>query len=340
MIGFRIDANEKVATGHMFRCISIAKKLAALGEECIFFTCETSDAVAVTHAGFRLIRLPLSWNDWDENVDLLKGECARRGVRTLVVDSYYATENFFKSLSDTVAVFYLDDICEKAYPVHSVLHYSEWDGDDVIEKLYAGTGTRVYSGMKYVPLREGFGREGAHDEYDVLVTTGGSDAYHISLLLARKFMGEEWRDKRICMVLGKMNNDADEISRIAAEHRNMTVLRNISNMDEIISESHFAVCAGGISVYEMMAGGTPFTCFAFSDDQKIFGERLSEHGHCTYAGDARDDANAVVENVSNNLRALFSMSDAERQVLIDKNKNTADGNGAERIAELIIGINR
>jgi len=340
VIGFRADANEKVATGHMFRCISIAKKARALGEECIFFTCESSDAAAVTDNGFEVVKLPLIWDNWDENVNLLKEECVKNSVRVLVVDSYYVTEKFFKEISETVPVFYLDDICEKAYPVHSVLHYSEWDGDDVIEKLYAGTFTRVYSGMKYVPLREGFGRDGTHDKYDVLVTTGGSDMYHISLLLARKFMGEEWRNKRICMVLGKMNNDADEISRIAAEHGNMTVLHNISNMDEVISESRFAICAGGISVYEMMAGGTPFTCFAFSDDQKIFGEKLSEHGHCAYAGDARDDANAVAENVANNLRTLFSMSDAERQVLINKNKNTADGKGAERIAELIIGINR
>ena len=339
MIGFRIDANEKVATGHMFRCISIAKKARALGEDCLFFTCESSDAAAVTDNGFEVVKLPLIWDNWDENVNLLKEECVKNSVRVLVVDSYYVTEKFFKEISETVPVFYLDDICEKKYPVHSVLHYSEWDEDDVIARLYKGTDTKVYSGMKYVPLREGFGREGTHDKYDVLVTTGGSDTYHISLLLALKFMGEEWKDKRICMVLGKMNNDSNEIRELASKYSGMTVLQNISNMDEIISESSFAVCAGGISVYEMMAGGTPFTCFAFSDDQKIFGERLSEHGNCTYAGDARDDANAVAENVVNNLRALFSMSDAERQVLIDKNKNTADGKGAERIAKIVVGLN-
>ena len=340
MIGFRVDANEKVATGHMFRCISIAKKARALGEDCLFFTCESSDAAAVTDNGFEVVKLPLVWDNWDENVNLLKEECIKNSVRVLVVDSYYVTENFFKEISDTVPVFYLDDICEKAYPVHSVLHYSEWDGDDVIARLYTGTDTKVYSGMKYVPLREGFGREGTHDKYDVLVTTGGSDTYHISLLLARKFMEEEWKDKRFCMVLGKMNTDADEIRELASKHSGMTVLQNISNMDEIISESRFAVCAGGISVYEMMAGGTPFTCFAFSDDQKIFGERLSEHGHCTYARDARDGVDAVADIIADNLKALLSMSVHERQTLIDKNRNTVDGHGAKRIAELIIEINR
>ena len=40
MIAFRLDANASVATGHMYRCISIAKKCRELGKECLFLLAE------------------------------------------------------------------------------------------------------------------------------------------------------------------------------------------------------------------------------------------------------------------------------------------------------------
>ena len=40
MIGFRVDANEVIATGHLMRCISIALECKKRGQQCIFFMAE------------------------------------------------------------------------------------------------------------------------------------------------------------------------------------------------------------------------------------------------------------------------------------------------------------
>ena len=38
MIAIRTDANEKIAMGHLMRCLSIAKQLKEKGQEVIFFS--------------------------------------------------------------------------------------------------------------------------------------------------------------------------------------------------------------------------------------------------------------------------------------------------------------
>ena len=39
-IGFRLDANEYVASGHMFRCVAVAKQIRMLQHEVLFFLAE------------------------------------------------------------------------------------------------------------------------------------------------------------------------------------------------------------------------------------------------------------------------------------------------------------
>ena len=43
MIGFRVDANEVIATGHLMRCISIALECKKRGQQCIFFMAEDKE---------------------------------------------------------------------------------------------------------------------------------------------------------------------------------------------------------------------------------------------------------------------------------------------------------
>ncbi len=45
MIGIRVDGNAHIGTGHLMRCLAIARKLGELGRNPIFFTIDCADAV-------------------------------------------------------------------------------------------------------------------------------------------------------------------------------------------------------------------------------------------------------------------------------------------------------
>lgn len=339
MIAFRLDANEKVATGHMFRCVAIAKELKKKGHVCIFFVAEGGNYDYIKENGFEACSLPLKYDNWNEGIDILTDTLKDKKASALVVDSYLVTPDFFSTVSNTLPVFYLDDLCREKYDVAGVLHYSEWDGENTISKLYENCSTKVYSGMKYMPLREGFACSQKRPVYDLLITTGGSDPYHVTLDLLKKIESSDFiKNKKICAVLGRMNPDAEEIKKKYSDNENITVLWNISNMNEIIAQSRFGVTAGGTTVYELMAGGVLYVCFAFSDDQDIFGKKLEEHGHCKYAGDVRVDKEETEVRILNTLKELFSLSDEDADAILTKNQKTVDGKGCERIANAIIDI--
>ncbi len=342
MIAFRLDANASVATGHMYRCISIARALRKAGEECIFLLAQDENTNLLEKEGFQYHILNISWENWDEGVPVVKEWIAKNRPSCLVADSYKVTKNFFVRLIEEVPILYLDDLCNTVYPVTAVIHYSEWPEEDTLCKLYEGTDVSTYAGMQYVPLREAFEREALDERrYELMITTGGSDTYHVTLKVLERLLSHPfWKAQQICVVMGRMNTDAEEILGITERFENITVLQNISNMDEIMRNSKYAISACGTSVFELMASGVAFVCFGFSDDQVYFGERLEKFGNALWAGDARKDAQRVTDVLLEKLEELSSRSQEEIRRLTAGNRILMDGRGASRIAEIIMHLSR
>lgn len=341
MIAFRLDANDRVATGHMYRCIAIAKECRKKGYECVFFLADDVCTEILDKAEFTYCVLDLKWDDWNYGIDIVKKAVAEKQIDCLVVDSYRVTDHFFAELNQMVPIFYLDDICNQRFDLRAVLHYSEWSDERILQEVYEGTNVKVYTGMEYMPLRGGFSqpKEDANKKYEFLITTGGSDTFHVTLKVLQRMLTErELENAAVCAVLGKMNKDWEEIHELCENHENITILQNISNMDEIMGQSKFAVTAGGTTVYELMASGVPFVCFGFSEDQCYFGERLEAHGNAKYAGDAREDSDVVVSNIIAGLKQFHAMNKDEMQKQIRVNCNLIDGYGAGRVADIIIDL--
>lgn len=344
MIVFRLDANASVATGHLYRCMAIAQKLKEKNEDCTFLLAQNLYTELLEQNGFKYRVLDIRWDDWNYGIDEVLLALKELEADYLVVDSYKVTEDFFKRVHECVPVFYLDDICNMKYELDATLHYSEWGEESVIGELYAGTGVKTFAGLQYVPLRSSFENVTPKEkkQYDILITTGGSDSYHITLQLLKMINNQRDRFNcvNICAILGRFNTDFDEISEIVRENKNITIMQNISNMHEVMSDSRVALTAGGSSVYELMASSVPFVVFGFSDDQEIFGTKLAEHGISTYAGDARKDAKGVAERILEELTKLLMLPPVNLANIASTNKTLVDGKGALRIAELIIDLKK
>ena len=345
MIFFRLDANSQVATGHLYRCLSIAKQCQRLGKECGFILSSDEYREFVIGSGFSCTALDLKWDDWDYGLEALKAFLAENHAECLLVDSYHVTASFFEGLGHVVPVFYLDDLCKEAYDVDAVLHYSEWDGDHYLEELYKEKDVSVFAGMKYMPLREAFHEiKPSKKEFDLLITTGGTDPHHVTLKLLESIGGKKaLNDLSVCVILGRFNEDEEQIRELIARLKSngregqITIFRNVTNMKELMCASKLAITSGGTTVYELMACGVPFVCFGFSDDQKVFGERLSKHGNAFWGGDVRGKKE-FVSDLMQAFEKLLALPAEEFQRMKDNNQRLVDGKGAERIAKLLISI--
>ncbi|MCM1398918.1 MAG: UDP-2,4-diacetamido-2,4,6-trideoxy-beta-L-altropyranose hydrolase [Clostridium sp.] len=334
MIGFRLDANEQIATGHMMRCIAIAKQCQLLGEDCIFLLAEekNTDFLEENHLMYHVLNV--DWQDWDASIPKVADAIDKFQIHCLVVDSYQVTHKFFNELYNKTKLFYMDDMCKERFSVHMALHYSQWGEEKIIEDLYANTETVTYSGLQYVPLREEFLQKGNQTaKKQILVTTGGTDPLHFTMKLCRQILQETALNQYdVCAILGKMNCDKEAMDILARENKRLKVYQNIRNMCDRMRESTISVSAGGSTVYELFSCGVPVVCFGFSDDQVGMGERMEKAGMVIWAGDARTDITNVVNRVIEGLKQYVACDMGELSL---KLQSLVDGKGCERIAGIL-----
>ena len=94
------------------------------------------------------------------------------------------------------------------------------------------------------------------------------------------------------------------------------------------------VSAGGTTLYELCACGTPTISYAFADNQLNNVEKFDEDGIIRYAGDAR------YTDIVPAVKKLLTKYDSReyRQELSTRMQDVVDGKGAERIVRALIDI--
>lgn len=335
MIGFRVDANEVIATGHLMRCIAIAKACEKRGERVLFFLAEKKETERLDAAGFPYIILGTDWRHLEGEADRMSMLARENALDWLVVDSYQATKDYLRALEQSVRVLYVDDYGQECYEISAVLNYSPWMAD-LGEKLYQGRRTKTLFGGQYIPLREEFSdiRQTERGRA-VLVTTGGTDAYNV----AGKFLSEcaekeRWRDTVFHVIVGSMNSHERELRALAERHSFIRLHKNVSNMSYYMKRCKAAVSAGGTTLYELCACGIPTVCFSFADNQRMGTREMGRRGVMAYVGDVRTEED-FYEKMADAVWRIMSREE-EWNELSAKMQRLVDGKGAERIAEFLL----
>lgn len=168
MTGIRCDANSIIASGHMMRCLTIAKELVRLGESVTFFVADNEskslyDAyVDDLGASIDVVVLGTNWQDMEVELEVLIPELRKRNIDRLLVDSYKVTVPYFERLKEICPVVYLDDLNEDTYPVDMLINYSGYYKSLGYEEAYKNTcghqgqPSKLLLGLQYAPLREQF----------------------------------------------------------------------------------------------------------------------------------------------------------------------------------------
>ncbi len=204
MIGIRCDANSIIASGHMMRCLTVAKEIVRQGHSVAFFVADeesegafrsmaadsfkdSPEAVSVTVLGTR-------WQDMEGELSALGKELSAKNISVLLVDSYKVTVTYFEKLKELCRVAYFDDLKADIYPVDILINYSGFYEKLGYEEDYKavtghdGEPTRLLMGLNYAPLREQFYRAGGADSNTSTCKSEGSQTDskkdHISILLA------------------------------------------------------------------------------------------------------------------------------------------------------------
>ncbi len=349
MIAFRVDANEFIATGHVMRCLAIAMEIKKQGRDCIFFLAEQKGTELIEEKGFAYFILQSKWNQLETELPIMIEKIQEYDLEWLIVDSYQATAKYLKKLNESVPVLYLDDMAKEIYPVSMVLHYTDWLENDNYKKQYVNTKTKVLAGMRYVPLREEFyPKKKEKLGTTVLITTGGTDPYHITERFLRiiletqidvskrkKLQKRKLQKIKYHIIVGAMNQDREKLKELEKQHSNLVLHFNVNYMGELMRSSDFAISAGGTTLFELCACQIPTVCFSFAENQEAFARKMGNRHVMLYAGDPRYQNVDIIENLCNGLEMLID-NDSYVEELRYHMGLLVDGKGTQRIVKELI----
>lgn len=338
MIAFRVDANEKIATGHLMRCMAIAKGFQTIGEEVVFFLAEEKETQRLKAQNIPYIVLNSQWNDMEQEIPVLKQLLEQHAITVLIVDSYQATSFYLESLNQSARVIYMDDMAKEIYQIAGVIHYSNWFWDTTYKKCYENLDTVCIAGMEYTPLREEFyPSKEKRVKKNILLTTGGTDPYNVAgqlLEYVKKKKDNTFDNIHFLVISGSMNRNKSFLEQLESENSWITLCENVNNMGELMRDSYLAVSAGGTTLYELCACKVPTVSFSFADNQEGFTKEMGEQGIMYYAGDARKK-DALIETIYNQLLEMWNNESLCGQYRKKMGK-LVDGKGVERICNCIM----
>lgn len=343
MIWIRADGNSDIGTGHLMRCLAVARQLQKFGAQVRFLVAGKEAGAFLQKRGQSFHVLHSDYRRMEEELPLLNPLLERERPALVLIDSYFVTKDYLKTLGRYAKTAYIDDRCLFSYPVDMVINYNIYAST----KEYAETGSGVQPaflmGPLYAPLREefrGVDYEVRKEPEHVLITTGGSDKYNLSGRILQEALGQE-RINRLHyhVISGAFNENLPYLEELCENRENVHIHRDVTRMAGLMKECDIAVTAGGSTMYELCAVGLPIICFSFVDNQERIVETFARQGLVCYGGNYLKEKEKLIINVLQWLEKLAWDSKA-RKVFCERERKLVDGLGAERIAEALLRLKK
>ncbi|MHB8117233.1 MAG: UDP-2,4-diacetamido-2,4,6-trideoxy-beta-L-altropyranose hydrolase [Methanothrix sp.] len=337
----RADASPEMGTGHVMRCLALAQAWKDAGGCAIFamagempeIECRLrGDGFTVHH----IIAKPGSEKDAALTADL----AISQNACFVVVDGYQFGSEYQMSLKKArLHLLFIDDYG------HAEFYYADLVLNQNIyaqEELYNDRDfkTELLLGTPFVLLRREFLswrnriRKNPDKAGKILVTLGGSDPDNVTLKILSSLQSLTANGIEVVVVVGVGNAHNAALQAVAKLAQvPIRLVRNASNMPELMTWADMAIISGGTTSYETAFLGLPSLIVIIAANQVRVAEKLAEIQAATNLGWHHNLSCAyiqkTVEDLQVNCKARESMSRIGKQLV--------DGRGTTRVIKAILG---
>ncbi|MHB8073703.1 UDP-2,4-diacetamido-2,4,6-trideoxy-beta-L-altropyranose hydrolase [Desulfosporosinus fructosivorans] len=326
---FRVDASVPLGSGHIMRCITLAKSMDRRGAEICFICREVSGHLCgiLEQASFRVIKIKNTSVveeefDWEVDAQFVQKFLAQGNQRVdwLVIDHYQLDARWEKLMRPyTRKIMVIDDLADRTHDCDLLLDQNYYGG---LCTRYEGLVSReclLLLGPKYVLLRPEFyearrnlrPRDGALRR--ILVFFGGSDPTNETAKALKAIRLLQNSDIYVDVIVGSANPFKEMIGLMCKSMANTSFYCQVENMAEIMVGSDIAIGAGGTATWERCFLGLPALVIIIADNQKVVTEAVATTGSTLNLGTSEEvDADKIVDallRLSTNPKLLQSMSD-------------------------------
>jgi len=322
-IVFCVDGGDEIGMGHIYRCITLARELEKVLKSNVTFVTNRRYSGGVEK--LRSTDFDVVVTEEKETVGYIKS----LDTDIIFLDVLDTSGEYVRQLRETpAAVINLEDLGDGAE-----------HADYVVNALYEKDCDKKnkFFGAEYVIVDQEFHEKRGQvrpEIKNVLLTFGGSDPSNLSTKVLET-LGATKLPYQYKLVLGPDFNHDSKLEELSdAVLSNATIIRNSTNMPELMEWADVAICSGGRTAYELAATGTPALVIAHNDREADRMRDLDAFGAVSFLGKTTkleaDSVTAEVTALDENIDRRVTMS--------KRGKEFVDKGGLQRILDLIHDI--
>ena len=356
-VTFRVDASLKIGTGHVARCLTLAKALQKFGHDCRF-VCRNLEGhlgQSIKNEGFELALLsaPTStfytyendpvhayWAEVPWEIDAQQTAFVSVKSDWLVIDHYSFDarwQNAVREVAPRIAV--IDDLADRTHVADLLLDQNLGRKASDYNDQQQTSGERLI-GPRYALLRPEFckTRDDAlkrratrgYTLKNVLVSMGGVDLENATSSVLTVLANHP--DIKATIVMGKQNPALEIVKAQAAKLTIPAVVEiQVDNMAELICKADLGVGAAGGSAWERCTLGMPALIAVLAKNQTQGAAALSDCGAAINLGSHQSSQFATKLNMA----LEYSKIPKNLCALSESAASITDGRGVSRVVEAL-----
>lgn len=264
----RTDASIEIGTGHVMRCMTLAKQLRNEGAT-VTFLCRSfpsNSKAFIAQEGFEVVSLPfageinhIEWiqNNWEQDAKDTKSilKELHQAVDVLIVDHYGLDARWEQKIKSYVnKIMVIDDLADRSHDCDLLLDQNYYVNIDDRYKGLVPDDCVQLLGPEYILLRDEFltidtnQLKRTSEINNILIFFGGSDptGETVKALTAVRHLDIT----EINVVVGAANPRKDQVEQLCIELSNVTYYCQVNNMANLMRKADLAIGAGGATTWE------------------------------------------------------------------------------------------
>lgn len=342
IVTIRTDSSTTIGSGHLMRCLTLAKKLQKKGFV-VHFICRDFPGNLcnlVEQEGFKVDKLPYRedfriepdhypswlgmdwWDDVQQTIDKLMDNDRRSW---LIVDHYAIDHKWEKAVAQYFEqILVIDDLANRNHYCSALLDQNYTHG---LLSRYDGLvppSTALFLGPKHALLREEFltaKRTNKNQKIERVISFfGGSDLTNETIKLLEVIDQYQLNaDLQWEIVVGSANSNKERIRKICETRPNMNFYSQVNNMADLMAKADLFIGAGGSTTWERCFLGIPSITIAIADNQVEILKAVASFGATTYLGTSKEtsltDLYHAIKTLLENPDKLTVMSEKAEQLM-------------------------
>lgn len=354
---FRVDASVAIGSGHLVRCLNLARALLEHGVDSHFVTkSHVGNLVAlVRDSGFSVSELALeepeidhesayaAWvgGSWAADARETKRMIGADLVDWIIVDHYGLDWRWEKELRGSCKrLLVIDDLANRIHDCDLLLDQNLIAGMDSRYNELIPHQCSTMLGPSYALLQPDYAalrkrtppREGRIQR--ILVYFGGADQKNLTGTIINILVSLNRDDIIVDVVINTDSPFAAEIHASTESKPNFVIHERKKSLAGLMVEADLAIGAGGVTSWERCCLGLPTLLITLAENQRPIATELDRLKLAIYAGDAEFySAESLRCHIVSLLDQPLPSDWSERCSAV------VDGSGAERVASILaIGV--